>query len=221
MAQSFAILVLYRIAGALALFWCATNLVPGDVNRGEDIFVRDRATGTTGTTALVSVSSAGQQQNFFAREPAISADGRFVTYWSNATNLVPNDTNGVPDVLVHDRATGATTRVSVRTGGQQANGQSGLFGPSISAKGRYVAFESEATNLVAGDANDARDVFVHDRATGTTTLVSVSSAGVAGNDFSQGPSIAVDGHDVAFDSFAGNLVPSDTNGAPDVYVRNC
>jgi Tol biopolymer transport system component len=195
----------------------ASNLVPGDVNRSEDTFVRDRA---TGTTTLVSVSSDGQQQNFFARGPAISADGRFVTFWSNATNLALGDTNDEPDVFVHDRATSTPTGVSVGAGGQQANGPSGLFGPSISAKGRFVAFESEATNLVAGDTNGARDVFVHDRQTGTTTQLSLSSARIQGNEFSQGPDIATNGRAVAFGSFADNLVPRDTNNAPDVFVRN-
>ena len=113
------------------------------------------------------------------RRPAISADGRFVAFRSDATNLVPGDTNGATDVFVRDRQTGTTRRVSVGPGGAQGNG--GSFMPAISADGRFVAFESSATNLVPGDTNDMEDMFVHDRQTGTTRRVSVGPGGVQGN----------------------------------------
>ena len=250
----------------------ATNLVPGDTNGAQDVFVHDRLTGVTtrasvashsgrqadgasngpaisadgrfvafvsgasnlvpggvpgvyvhdllkGGTELVSVDSAGVPGNGFDAPPALSTDGRFVTFGSFATNLVPNDTNGTFDVFVHDRATGTTVRASVDSAGVEGNAES--FEPSISADGRFVAFASDATNLVPGDTNDRRDAFVHDQVTGATERVSVDSAGNQGNNQSVGPGIrggptfgpkiSGDGRFVAFDSIATNLVPDDTN----------
>jgi len=126
----------------------ASNLVAGDTNWQSDVFVRDRV---TGATTRVSVASDGTQANGLNRTPMISADGRYVAFPSEASNLVAGDTNGKPDVFVRDRVTGATTRVSVTNAGSQANGNSGR--PAINADGRYVAFESDASNLVAGDTN--------------------------------------------------------------------
>ena len=135
------------------------------------------------TTERVSVDSTGNQAEgadySVTYIPSISADGRFVAFTSAAINLVPGDTNGVADVFVHDRLTGTTERVSVDSAGTQGNGNSSE--PSISADGRFVAFSSDATNLVPGDTNGARDVFVHDRLTGTTERVSVDSTGAEGN----------------------------------------
>jgi Tol biopolymer transport system component len=139
-----------------------------------------------------------------------------VAFDSTASNLVPGDANGRFDVFVHDRVTGTTTHVSVGSDGTQGNGDS--LRPFISADGRYVAFDSTASNLVAGDTNGVQDIFVHDRVTGTTTHVSVASDGTQGNDDSVGPSLSGDGRFVAFLSWASNLVPGDTNGAVDVFV---
>ena len=119
-----------------------------------------------GSTERVSLGLDGVQGDGPSYEPAISADGRFVAFQSEATNLVPGDTNSAPDVFVRDRKTGRTQRVSVRSDGAQGNGTSAA--PAISADGRFVAFYSDATNLVPGDTNDQGDVFVHDRQTGTT-----------------------------------------------------
>src|SRR5438132_1692287 len=141
----------------------ATDLVAGDTNGVSDVFVHDRQ---TGTTERVSVASDGTQGNNASSYPALSADGRFVAFDSDATNLVAGDTNGATDVFVHDRQTGATERVSVTSGGgTQGNGNSGGFFafPALSADGRFVAFQSDATNLVTGDTNGATDVFVQDR----------------------------------------------------------
>jgi hypothetical protein len=179
----------------------------------EDVFVFDRQ---TGTTERVSVNSAGQEGNSFSVNPSISADGRFVAYQSVATNLVEGDTNETQDVFVFDRQTGTTERVSVNSAGQQGNSSSIL--PSISADGRFVAYNSAATNLVEGDTNGALDVFVFDRQTGTTERVSVGADGQEGNDTSFNSSLSADGRFVAYDSFASNLVEGDTNGTADVFV---
>ena len=198
----------------------ATNLVAGDSNGIADVFVHDRA---TGITTRVSVASDGAQgQGVGARRrPSLSADGRFVAFDSEMTNLVPGDTNAKSDVFVHDRVTGQTTRVSVATGGAQATGDFlGSLKPSLSADGRFVAFVSDALNLVSGDTNNFLDAFVHDRATGVTTRVSVQSGGgQAGGGDSFNVAISADGRYAAFDSEA-NVVPGDTNGDRDVFVHD-
>ncbi len=193
----------------------ASNLVAGDTNGAEDIFVHNL---TTGQTARVSVDSAGIQGNGASFFPVISADGRSVTFASTATNLVPGDTNGTKDIFVHDLTTGQTVRVSVDSAGTQGNGAS--FFPVISADGQLVAFESLATNLVPGDTNGGRDIFVRDLTTGQTVRVSVDSASTQGNGASFSPSLSADGQMVAFSSDATNLVPGDTNGVRDIFVRD-
>src|SRR3990170_6753099 len=155
----------------------ASNLVPSDTNGADDIFARNRQ---AGTTERVSIDGAGAQADGSSYEAAVSGDGRYVAFRSLATNLVAADTNALNDVFVHDRQTGATERVSVTSaGGQGSGGHS--YEPSVSDDGRYVAFRSRATNLVAGDTNADDDVFVRDRQTGVTVRVSVDSAGAQGN----------------------------------------
>ena len=193
----------------------ATNLVPNDTNHQSDVFVHDRL---TRETTRVSVASGGVQANNASDQPAVSADGRYVAFHSFATNLVPGDTNGNDDVFVHDRMTGETTRVSVASGGAQANAWS--YGSAISADGRIVAFYSPASNLVAGDTNVTYDVFVHDRQTNETSRVSVASDGAQGNAYSLKPALSADGRYVAFYSFASNLVAGDTNNVLDVFVHD-
>ncbi|MDQ3870841.1 MAG: PKD domain-containing protein [Chloroflexota bacterium] len=182
----------------------------------SDIFVRDRE---AGTTSRVSVSSTGRGGNDYSFSPAISADGRFVAFVSFASNLVKGDANGTTDVFVHDRATGATSRVSVSSAGTDPNGPSAIVAPSISADGRYVAFASHASNLVPADANGTADVFLHDRQSGATDRVNLDAAGAEANAESSQASLSAAGHAVAFDSLASNLVSSDTNGASDTFVR--
>jgi Tol biopolymer transport system component len=148
----------------------------------------------------------------------VSADGRYVAFHSEATNLVAGDTNGSEDVFVRDRVTGTTERVSIATGGAEGNGHSSA--ESISADGRFVAFESQASNLVSGDTNGQADIFVRDRQTGTTERVSRATSGAQGNSLSGGPAISADGRFVAFLSFSTNLVPGDTNGHYDIFVRD-
>ncbi|MEN6643054.1 MAG: Ig-like domain-containing protein [Armatimonadia bacterium] len=193
----------------------ASNLVTGDTNDTLDIFVRDR---TTGTTTRVSVATGGGEGNGYASSPSLSADGRCVAFASYATNLVAGDSNGYSDDFVHDRTTGVTTRVSVSTGGVQANDY--VMTPAISADGRYVAMYTCASNLVAGDTNGRGDAFVHDRTTGTTSLVSVATGGAQGNGDSLSPVLTGDGRYVAFSSDATNLVAGDTNGDRDIFVRD-
>ena len=171
-----------------------------------------------GTTERVSVNSSGGEGNGFSTWPAMSADGRYVAFVSFATNLVPGQTNNCRDIFVRDRQTGVTTLVSVATGGGQANNCS--TAPSISADGRYVAFESDSDNLVPGDTNGRTDVFVHDRQTGTTTRVSVDSAGNQASAGSIDAHISADGRYVAFVSGAANLVAGDTNNAGDIFVHD-
>jgi Tol biopolymer transport system component len=192
----------------------ATNLVPGDTNGEWDVFVRDTE---DGTTERVSVATGGAEADASSSIPAISADGRYVAFHSSATNLVPGDANGVPDVFVHDRWTGETCIVSVTPAGEEGNGWS--FSSAINEDGRYVAFRSSATDLVAGDTNGRTDVFVRDMLLGVTSRVSVSSAGAEGNGDSVKPAISADGCFVAFESCADNLVPGDMNGKWDVFAH--
>jgi len=199
----------------------ATNLVSGDANGAADIFVHDRVTGATERESVSGTSAEGDSKS---DSPAISADGRFVAFQSRASNLVTGDSNGTWDVFVRDRQSSTTTRVDVDSLGVQANGTSFGGAPAISANGRYVAFGSNATNLVSGDANGVRDVFVHDRTAGVTERVDVSDAGsveATGTADTTAPSISADGRYVAFGSRAKNLVPADTWGPRGgVFVRD-
>jgi Tol biopolymer transport system component len=193
----------------------ATTLVFPDQNGAIDVFVRDL---TSRTTTRESDSYTGFESNSDCLSPSISADGRYVVFWSTATNLVPGDTNGCADVFVRDRQSRTTIRASVGPAGEQGDGDS--LNGVISADGRFVAFESYATNLVPGDTNSTVDVFVRDLAAGVTTRVSVDSSGAQANGDSNAASISADGRHVAFLSLAANLVPGDTNGNIDVFVRD-
>ena len=197
----------------------ADNLVSADTNGCADIFVHDRQ---ANQTTRVSVSSSGEQGDARSYTPSISADGRYVAFGSEASNLVGDDTNGCADVFVHDRQTGWTRRVSVSSDGTEANASSAWpheRGLSISADGRDVAFDSYASNLVEGDSNSRQDVFVHDRTTGESTLVSVDSDGHQFWDGSWHPSISSCGSFVAFDSVWYTFI-TDTNWTHDVFVHN-
>lgn len=193
----------------------ATNLVPGDTNGTRDVFAHDRQ---TGKTTRVSVNRAGKQGDGWSWDPSISADGRFVAFWSEASNLVPGYFNDYGGVFVHDRQTGITTRASVSSSGVEGN--SGSWEPDISADGRFVAFESDASDFVPNDTNHSRDIFIHDRQTGTTNRVSVDSSGVQGNGDSEKVAISADGRFVTFGSNASNLVPNDVNRRYDIFVHD-
>jgi Tol biopolymer transport system component len=197
----------------------ASNLVAGDTNKTDDIFVRDRS---TGVTSRVSVSSSERQGNGPSEHPTVSADGRYVAFTSEASNLVAGDTNKSPDVFVRDRLMGTTARASVATGGTQA--RFGAADAYISADGHVVAFSSGSANLVPGDTNEAGDVFVRDLATGTTARVNVATTGAQSDSDTEFPDgaggISGDGRFVVFGSFAANLVAGDTNGVNDLFVRD-
>jgi len=236
--------------GRYATFHSASKLVTTDTNVFRDVFVRDRQ---TAATERASVTSNGVQSvSGDSVQPAISADGRHVVFVTFAADLVPEDTQlcflpvepyeySCPDVLAHDRVTGATELISLSSGGAQGNGDN-MF-PDISGNGRHVAFQSLATNLVAGDTNvfcqndldpeldNCGDIFVRDRDTDvdgifdepgavSTVRVSVSTSGTQGNEESHDASISSSGRYVAFTSKASNLVDSDTNGHQDVFLRD-
>lgn len=199
--------------GVVAFVSDAEQLVAGDTNQVRDVFVRRMP---SGPTVRVTVSSSGVQANRASHasggNPSLSGDGRLVAFYSDANNLVLGDSNGLSDVFVHDTESGATTLVTVAAGGGAANGHS-VF-PSLSADGRKVAFQSLASNLVAGDTNGSADIFVRDLVTGVTEL----ACGMQGNRGSSTPAISRDGRFVAFVSGATNLVEGDTNGFDDVFV---
>ncbi len=194
----------------------ANNLVPGDTS-GSDVFVHDDG---TGTTTRVSVATDGTQANADSSQSvSISGDGRYVAFDSNASNLLPGapDPSGNPGVFVRDRTAGTTTLVSAAIGGGNGDGPSS--GASISGDGRYVAFMSSATNLVADDTNSRPDVFVRDLQTNTTTRASVANDGSQNSNFVSSPTISADGRYVAFRANAA-LAPNDTNSLLDIYVRD-
>src|SRR5690242_7951067 len=206
--------------GRFVLFLSDANNLTTNDDSGKliDVFVRNR---TNDTTTLVSVNSTGVGGgNGHSISPAASADGRYVVFESEANNLVANDTNGVGDVFVRDLQNGTTTLVSVGSpGGDIGNGPS--TSPLISADGRYVAFVSAASNLVANDTNGVNDVFIRDLQAGTTALVSVNTSGNAsGNDASDSPTMTPDGRWVVFVSKATNLVAGASNNQGEIYARD-
>jgi Tol biopolymer transport system component len=193
----------------------ASTLVVPDINPLCDVYVHDRR---TGSTERVSLSTAGAQGIGTTFRASISDDARYVSFVSEASNLVPDDKNAAYDVFVRDRVSATTERVSTDSNGNEGNDVSLVA--FISGDGRFVAFESDATNLVAGDTNNARDIFVKDRTTGTTTRVSVATGGTQGNGRSDQPSCSADGRFVAFESDATNLVAGDANSARDAFVHD-
>jgi Tol biopolymer transport system component len=193
----------------------ATNLVEGDTNGASDVFLRDRL---NGTTERISVADNEAEANYGSFLPSISSDGRFVAFLSDATNLVSGDTNNFIDVFVRDRLAKTTQRISVSSSGVQANDESGRA--SIGADGRFVVFDSVATNLVASDLNLVSDVFLWDRLTRTVARVSLANNGIEGNGNSERPSVSADGRFVAFESVANNFAAGDYNNNYDVFVHD-
>ena len=193
----------------------ASNLVADDTNEKTDVFVFDRE---THEIERASSNSEGAEGNDASQSPSISENGRLVAFESKARNLSPNDANGKTDIFIYNRETEVTERISVDSTGIGGNGNS--TNPSISANGRYVSFESKASNLVDNDSNEEADIFIHDLETRTTQRISIDSVSAEGNGFSASPSISSDGRFVAFKSAASNLVPTDTNGIFDIFVHD-
>ena len=155
-------------------------------------------------TERVSESSTGAEANENSFSPSVSASGRYVVFGSQATNLVPGDTNGSADVFLHDRTTGVTERVSISTSGQQTETSSDSAG--VSRDGRYVVFLSQARNLVPGDTNDTTDVFLRDRLKRTTKRLSQRADGTDSEYPSSGAAISANGRYIVFSAY-GWLVP--------------
>lgn len=197
----------------------ANDLGAMDTNGVDDIYVRDHQ---TGTTTLVSINHAGtgsSNSNISVR-PAISPDGRFVVFESEASDFVASDTNGLTDIFLRDLQAETTTLISINHAGTDS-GNGFSDNPRISANGRYIAFDSGANDLETTDTDNNVDVYVRNLQTGTTALVSINSAGShSGNGASFDPAITADGRFVAFVSMASNLVETDSNGLPDVFVRD-
>jgi Tol biopolymer transport system component len=221
----------------IAFTSAATNLVASDTNGSFDVFLRDNCNGApsgcTPSTIRISVASDGSQSNGNSFNPSISADGRFVAFDSNASNLVPNDTNAATDIFLRDTCIGApaacvpqTVRLSVASDGSEGNDASSF--PALSANGRFVAFQSFATNLTPNNTTTFVNVFVRDTCFGapsecspSTSLISVGPSGVPGNNGSTFPTISADGRFIAFASLATNLtsvpIPAAINN---VFVRD-
>ncbi|MCC6407773.1 MAG: PD40 domain-containing protein [Planctomycetes bacterium] len=192
----------------------ASNLVAGDTNGIADVFLRDR---TAGTTQRISVSTFGAQSLVASQYAVLSGDGRFVAF-AGWDDLVVGDSNSAYDVLVRDLLTGTLEIASVSSGG--ALGDLPSLPGDLSFDGRYVTFQSSATNLAAGDNNAAVDVFLRDRVLGTTEIVSLAASGALGHQGAQQSVISADGRWIAFESFASNLVAGDTNGSMDIFLRD-
>ena len=201
----------------VAFYSDATNLHINDHNLFRDVFVRDMGASVTHLASFAGGGMSGDGDSGFFTAVALSGDGRRVAFISSASNLVLGDTNGFGDIFLTDLSTSLVQRVSITTAGTEGN--SSCRSCDISSDGLLVAFDSAASNMVAGDMNGAPDVFLRDTVAGTTRRVSVSSSGTEGNAYSRYPALSGDGSVVAFESAATNLVAPDLNGATDVFSR--
>jgi hypothetical protein len=199
----------------VSFFSTANNLSSADLSPHSDTFVRDLS---AGTTTLVSVSSSEVQANDQSETSAISGNGQFVVFVSGGDNLVPNDTNSSYDAFLRDLTAGTTERVSIADDEAQMLGGS-AYNVAITPDARFIAFYTAAYNLIPGDTNGLRDVFVRDRQPGTTERVSVTTAGEEVTVESFDPAISGDGGVVAWDSESSQFVPDDTNGNADVFIH--
>lgn len=197
--------------GRFVAFMTYSELLVNDANGRPDIVIKDRQ---SGALEIISVTPGNSTGNAGSFNPALSADANIVVFRSEASDLVPGDTNGRWDIFVRDRSAGTTSRVSVASDGTQANHNS--FEASVSDDGRFVAFRSLASNLVADDTNNRANIFVHDRDTGQTAIVSRPAGGQA-DGHSANPVLSGDGQWIAFESDATNLVPEDTNQVRDIF----
>ncbi len=192
-----------------------------DGNNNSHVYVRDR---TTGTTELISVANDGSPDTV-GNSPggaSISGNGRYVTFVSGSPNIVSGDTNSEVDVFVRDRVTATTQRVNITSDGTQANGNDNSVGikTNISKDGRYVVFNSPASNLVPNDTNGKSDIFIHDRINGTTVRINLTNDGAQSIAHDDGFDLSSDGRYLVFASFDSNLVANDSNGQNDIFVRD-
>lgn len=201
--------------GRYLAFTTTANLAPADSNGFEDIYLKDLE---DGTVTLLSRPNNASPPDRPSRNPAISDDGSRVVFASSATNLVPGDNAGKADVFMYDRVEETLVRVSRGFDGGEANGTSAR--PDISADGRVIVFESAATNLVDGDTNGFRDVFLFDLVSGLTRRVSVTSAGEELNGPSSSPSVSADGLKVAFSSLAPLINPRGDSGLDELFTHS-
>jgi len=197
-----------------------TDIVTPDGNNKNDVFVAK--IGTPIETVMASPSFFGGGGFGNSESPAISGDGLFVAFHSTANDLIDPDTNdSASDVFLFDVENQIVQIVSVNAAGFQGTVVEESFNPSISFDGQLVAFDSGASNMVAGDTNQASDIFIKDMRTGMVTRVSVDTSGQQGapNLNSYTPSLSSDGRSVAFVTEAA-FVNADANGLPDIYVRS-
>lgn len=191
----------------------ASNLIDVDTNDERDIFVWSRA---SNTIERVSIAHDGSEPDRLSDQPSLSADGRYVVFESNATNLVPDDTNSRRDIFLYDRELDQIERIDVAADGTQGDGSSEK--PTVSADGRFVAFDSASMNLVSQTLDGTSNIFVKDRATGEVELISRSTAGVVADAFCEEATMSADGRFVSFDCPGTALTDSDTGGTENVYV---
>ncbi len=194
--------------------WSTTSLVANDLNNTQDIFMRDRV---AGTTERVSLAADDAEANSLSYGHAISADGRYVSFMSLASNLVPNDFNGSADAFVRDRVAGTTERLSVTSDGAEA---SGFLASMISGDGRYVAFHAADGRLFSGGIPGALNLFVHDRRSGITEHLTLTDGGEAMDNYAAFGSLSADGRFAGFDTLSTNLAGPDGNDSYDVFVRD-
>ena len=202
--------------GRYVVYWSdASNLVQGDDNGKKDVFRTDLASGDVSRCAA---SCSAWDEGLYSYYPSISSDGKYVVFWSDDSSLVPGDGNGTWDIFRYEFSTGQMERCSTSSQGVEAN--DGSFCPAMSPDGRYVAFSSGASNLVPGDTNDQSDVFRKDLSTGELVRCSTTPQGVEGDDWSHWTSISRDGRYVAFVSGATNLVAGESNGYCDIFRKD-
>lgn len=201
--------------GSFVAFECLDAFDPADTNGSTDIYVRDIVNGTTTLVSRHPTLGPGDAASY---APSISLDGSRIVFDSDAENLAAGgDTNHVRDIFLVDRIAGTCQRVSVGPGGVQSDGFSQRA--AISGDGRFVSFESDATNLVAGDLNGVTDIFVYDTSNGTMHRMTVDGAYFEADSTSYFSALSFDGSACAFSSLASNLAPGDANLVEDVFVR--
>jgi uncharacterized repeat protein (TIGR01451 family) len=197
----------------------AWNLYAGDTNFGDrDVFLKNV---TNGVMTLISINTNGVVGNDASEAPKISADGRWVAFESSASDLVPGDTNSYGDIFLRDTVLGITRVVTVNSNGT-GSANSGSYDPEITPDGRFIVFESYASNLAANDTNGfLNDIFIRDMSNSAPELITVNGAGNgSANNYSYDPSMSDDGRFVAFETYANNLGPTDSGFTLDVYVRD-